>query len=204
MMPCGIGMLRWPPVVVPFGTSLVDVDHSQVVMWQIWWYGLWYGPMGCCHVSLGDLTGWESVLPCGKGWVRWTNELLTRGTSGTHLSDMWDPHGWGGPMRCWHVALTWWGDPMRCWHVAPSLSSLILCVYVWDPQFAPRWVFVPKLHPDESLSPSCTQMNPWLNLSLWSPFLICLIFSEFILIVSLFQKSWNFHQKSLNSWWSSL
>jgi hypothetical protein len=44
-------------------------------------------------VSLGDLTKLKSILPRGMGWVRWTNEVIPRGISGTHLSDMWDPHG---------------------------------------------------------------------------------------------------------------
>jgi hypothetical protein len=86
-----------------------------------------------------------------KRLLTWTTSWLPRDISGTHLSDMWDPHGWGGPMRCWHMALTCWGGPMRCWHVAPSLSSLILYVYVWDPQFAPSSVSISKLHPDDPL-----------------------------------------------------
>jgi hypothetical protein len=83
----------------------------------------WGGPLVDCHVALR----WGPP-------VRW---LV--------------PTCWRGPMRCWHVALSCWGGLVRCWHVAPSLSSLILCVHVWDLQFAPRWVSVPKLHPDESL-----------------------------------------------------
>jgi hypothetical protein len=87
-------------------------------------------PMTSCHVALRCWGG--SVMAC-------------------HVAYWWDPHGWGGPMRCWHVSLTCWGGPMRCWHVAPSLSSLILCVYVWDPQFTPSSVSIPKLHPDNPL-----------------------------------------------------
>jgi hypothetical protein len=184
-------VLRWLCYGCAMWHRHAEVAYYGCAMWQI--LG-WCGPMRCSHVALSGLTGWESVLPCVTGWVRWTNGVLTRGTSGTHLSDMWDPHGWGGPMRYWHVALTCWGGPMRCWHVSHTLSSLILCVYVWDPQFAPRWVSVPKLHPELL----------WLNLSPWLIHLICFIFPEFILIAPLIQKSWNFYQKSLNSWWSSL
>jgi hypothetical protein len=39
-------------------------------------------------VSLVHLTGLKSVLSRGKGWVRWTNEVLTRGTSGTHMGEV--------------------------------------------------------------------------------------------------------------------
>jgi hypothetical protein len=128
----------------------------------------WGGSFVCCHLACpllvwtthrwacstsGDVAQSDlAICICLAKWLlMWTIGWLPRGISGTHLSDMWDPHGWGGPMRCWHVALTYWGGPMRCWHVSHSLSSLILCVYVWDPQFAPRCVSVPNLHPDEPL-----------------------------------------------------
>jgi hypothetical protein len=148
---CGTQIWGGFSVCCHLAPLLAAVDHSQAAKWRLCWCGLWCGPIRVCHVSLRDLTVLKSILPRGMGWVRWTNEVLPRGISGIHLSDMRDPHGWGGPMRRWHVALTCWGGPMRCWHVAPSLSSLILCVYVWDPQFAPSSVSIPKLHPDKSL-----------------------------------------------------
>jgi hypothetical protein len=56
----------------------------------------------------------------------------------------------------------------------------------------------PNLHPFRLLAPSCTQKNHWLNLSLR---IALIFFSQLILIDPFIQKSWNFHQKSLNSWW---
>jgi hypothetical protein len=72
-------------------------------------------------------------------------------------ADTW--HKWDSLVR--YVGPTCWGGPMRCWHVAPSLSSLILYVYVWDPQFAPNSVSIPKLHPDKSLIESQPLINPF-------------------------------------------
>jgi hypothetical protein len=125
-------------------------------------------------------------------------------------------------MAC-HVAL-WWGPPVRwlvlgwgpladmdqwevvTWHSAAELAQsdaatwhtlslpLFYTSFVLCTQFVPRTIVVPKLHPELS----------WSNLSPWLIHLICFIFSKFILIAPLIQKSWNFHQKSLNSWWSLL
>jgi hypothetical protein len=191
----------------------------------------WHGPMGGCHVAywieVASLCATIWHLPCCCGpfigcqvaavlmWpVMWTNQGLpcVSGKSdwvkeyyatwhglgevdqwGADTWHKWDPHGWGGPMRCWHVALTCWGGPMRCWHATPSFSLLWFCMCMFE---------IPNLHPAVYLSPSCTQISPWLNLSHWLIHLICFMSSEFISIAPLIQKSWNFHQKSLNSWWS--
>jgi hypothetical protein len=60
-------------------------------------------------------------------------------------------------------------------------------------------------------SPDCTQLSsllqvaplkaPWSNLGPW---IDLIFFLQLILIDPFIQKSWNFHQNSLNSWWSSM
>jgi hypothetical protein len=59
-------------------------------------------------------------------------------------------------------------------------------------------VWVPKLYPKCVISPSCTQRGLDQISALWSAYLICFIFSKFILIAPLTQKSWNFHRQSVN------
>jgi hypothetical protein len=92
------------------------------------------------------------MLPCGtrRGEVD-LSEPATWHVGGTHMSGQYSGGTHLAEVDQWGADTWHWSGPMRCWHVSYSLSSLILCVYVWDPQFAPRWVSVPKLHPDEPL-----------------------------------------------------
>jgi hypothetical protein len=122
-----------------------------------------------------------------------------------HVALWWDPLdgylGCGGAhLLTWTnetvsrgiVCLMWLGVvlPRGYQFLSPLLNNCSASAL----QFVPQLAIVPTLYPEKL----------WLNLSPWSAYLICFIFSEFILIVPLIQKSWNFHQKSLNSWWSLL
>jgi hypothetical protein len=118
-------------------------------------------------------------------------------------------HMWGPLVR---YPTPRWGPPVLTW--TNEIVTRGSCLLTWPTLVLPRgtpsllfcFVFsvllIPSLHPRLLLSPSCTQRGLWSNLSPWSAYLICFIFSEFILIAPLVQKFWNFHQKSLNLWWS--
>jgi hypothetical protein len=137
-----------------------------------------------CDVAQSNLA---MCLYLVKWLLTWTTGWLPRGMSGTHMGEV---DQWGADMWHWHAEVVQWGADT--WH---PLSLLWSCMYMFE---------IPNLHPAVHLSPSCNQISPWLNLSPWSAYLICFILFEFILIAPLIQKSWNFHQKSLNSWWSPL
>jgi hypothetical protein len=84
-------------------------------------------------VSLGDLTGLKSILPRGMGWVRWTNEVLPRDISRTHLSDMWDPHAEVANEVLTRGTLSIFSDSV-CVCLRSPISTQ-QCIY---PQVAPR------------------------------------------------------------------
>jgi hypothetical protein len=135
---------------------------------------------------------WHKLSEVAMSWP------ATWHCGGAHLSVTCarvGPTCWHGPMGGCHVALGCWAGPIWCCHVAHTLSlPLFYISFVLCTQFVPRTIVIPKLHPELS----------WSNLNPWLIHLICFIFFEFILIAPLIQKSWKFHQKSLNSWWSSL
>jgi hypothetical protein len=162
---------------------------SQIVRWL-------HGMLSC---GIYLVMWWLEMLPCviGLGEVdHWMTATWHWG--GAHLSG--DSCLGGAHLLAWTNEMLTHGTVMLRWpsevltRGTLSLFSDSVCACLRSPVCTQM-----SLCP-----PSCTQMNPWLNLSPWSPFLICFIFSEFILIAPLIQKSWNFHQKSLNSWWSSL
>ena len=154
-----------------------------------------------------------SMVPCGTG----LGEVASSGCA------MWHGVGWSGPAVWCHVAMEWWGGPLAVCHVAlrwgPPVSDSYLGgahLLTWPNERLPRGTpslfdyfippvfLVPSLYPELLLSPTCTQdcsdQISAFDYSIYSAF----IFPEFILIAPLIQKLWNFHQKSLNSWWSSL
>jgi hypothetical protein len=137
---------------MPFGTSphccvpLICCQVAVMLMWPVMWtnQGLscafgwsdWVKEYSATWHGLGEVDQWGAatwhkwdplVRYVGPTWVRWTNEVLIRGT------DM----------------LKWPNEVLT--RGTLSFSSLILCVYVWDPQFAPSSVSIPKLHPDNPL-----------------------------------------------------
>jgi hypothetical protein len=137
---------------------------------------IWLGKVCLC---------WCALLSCWSGPImvchlaRWWGPLA-------RSAWWWGPPGWDGPIGECHVAFISWAGPIRYCHVAHFLSPSLFYIHcISHTQIAPRLL----------LSPNCTQMNLWLNLSLWSAYLICFIFPEFILIAPLIQKLWNFHQK---------
>jgi hypothetical protein len=146
----------------------------------------------------GLLRWFCGMTPCGTGRVRWPCHSLPRGTV-VGPTCQWLVPGWGPladvdqwEVGTWHSAAELAQSGAATWH---TLSLLLFYIsFVLCTQFVPRTMVIPKLHPESS----------WSNLSLWLIHSICFIFSEFILIAPLIQKSWKFHQKSLNSWWSSL
>jgi hypothetical protein len=112
----------------------------------------WGGSSVCCHLACLLLVWTTHRWPCGSSgdvacdvvqsdlaiciclvmWLlMWTIGWLPRGISGTHLSDMWDPHGWGGPMGCWHVALKWPNEVLT--RVTLSLFSDSVCICLRSP-----------------------------------------------------------------------
>jgi hypothetical protein len=171
------------------------------------------GPFTGCQVAavlVWPVMWTNQGLPCVSGRSDWVKEYSTT-WHGLGEVDQWGAatwHKWDPLVR--HVGPTWvrwtnevltrdtdmlrWPNEVLTRGIL-SLSLLWFCVCMFE---------ISNLHPAVYLSPSCTQISPWLNLSPWSAYLICFIFSEFILIASLIQKSWNFYQKSLNSWWSPL
>jgi hypothetical protein len=158
-----------------------------------------------CHVSpVGPtLPNWTNdIQPCGNRcslfcWgllllccnvalgaevaLSW---LATWHVGGAHMSGQYS----GGP----HMAeVGQWGA--ATWHPLSPFNPACACMFG-----------TPSLHPEVLLSPSCTQRGLDQISALWSAYLICFIFSDFILIAPLVQKSCNFHHKSLNSWSSPL
>jgi hypothetical protein len=118
---------------------------------------------------------------------------------------------WWGPLVSWLVL--GWGPPADMdqwesvtWHsyVEVAQSGAATWHSCWRWLLGCRLSQVSKLYSKSILSLNYTQRSLWSNLSPWSAYLICFIFSEFILIAPLVHKFWNFHQKSLNSWWSLL
>jgi hypothetical protein len=147
--------------------SAVEVAHSDAAIWH---FSCCCGPFTGCQVAVAcdvDQSGtamclWE-IWECSAMWQglgRWTGKMLTRGISGTHLSDMWNPHGWGGPMKCWHVALTCWGGPMRCWHVSHPLFSDSVCVCLGSP-VCTQMSLCPQVAPRVALIKSQLLINPF-------------------------------------------
>jgi hypothetical protein len=155
-LPCGTGVLRCVVAVLPCGMLVLRWTCQGLPR------GMLVGPT--CQVS----------IVVGPTWLRWTNEVLTRGT---------DTPRWPNKVLTRGIlslSLSLFSDYVSVCLRSPVWTQMSLC-----PQVAPRWTL------------------DWiwaLDLS----FFICFIFSEFILIAPLIQKSWNFHQKSLNSWWSPL
>jgi hypothetical protein len=91
---------------------------------------------------------------------------------------------------------------MRHQGSAPSLFNYFSSFQIPPaPKLISSVLGVPYLHPARFSAPSCTQISPWLNFSLW---IDLIFFLQLILIDPFIQKSWNFHKNSLNSWWSSL
>jgi hypothetical protein len=185
-------MLRWLCSVVPCGLVHCDVApmascHMALECWGVM--------LQCCHVAHGRVRCAAAVLPCDTERVRWTCQSLPRGmlVGPTCQVSMVVGPTW---LRWTNGALTR-GTEVAQWNAdtCHTLSLLWFCVYMFG---------ISSLHPHESLSPSCTQGCLDQILALDLSFLICFIFPEFILIAPLIQKLWNFHQKSLNSWWSSL
>jgi hypothetical protein len=124
-----------------------------------------------CHVARASWCG--SLVDCHVAWVRLTYQIC-----GTHMGEV---DQWGADTWHWHVEVVQWGADT--WH---PLSLLWFCMCMFE---------IPNLHLAVHLSPSCTQISPWLNLSPWSAYLICFIFSEFILIAPLIQK---FHSPKIH------
>jgi hypothetical protein len=176
--------LRWLICVLSSGTPFqycAPFTHCQVAI-VLMWPMMWPNQIWPC-VSIWWSGCWHGPLvDCHVAWVGPTCQIC-----GTHMGEV---DQWGADTWHWHAEVVQWGADT--WH---SLSLLWFCMCMFE---------IPNLHPAVHLSPSCTQISPWLNLSPWFTYLICFIFSEFILIAPVIKKSWIFHQKSLNSWWLPL
>jgi hypothetical protein len=223
MMPCGTDWMRWPYHGLPRGT--VVGPTCQVACARVGPTWVMWSNRGLTHGML-ELMWLHTVLPC-VSWgptlcwcgllrlchVVWPSELALCGCA------VWHKLEWGGPLVDCHMAqvgptcqtcgthmgeVDQWGADTWHWHAEVAQWGADTCHSLSLPWFYVCMFEILSLHPVVYLSPSCTQMNPWLNLSPWSAYLICFMFSEFILIAPLIQKLWNFHKKSLNSWWSPL
>jgi hypothetical protein len=197
-MVCHVALWWGPPVrwlVLGMGPTWVMWSNRGLTrgMLELMWL---HTVLPC--VSWGPTHCWCVLLwLCHVAWtgVRWTTGWLPRGTV-VGPPVRWLVLGWGQLAdmdqwegATWHPVAELAQSDAATWH---TLSLLLFCIsFVLCTQFVPKTIVVPKLYPE----------LPWLNLSPW---LIHFIFSEFILIASLVQKSWNFHQKYLNSWWSLL
>jgi hypothetical protein len=104
-------------------------------------------------VSLDSVTWLNGGLPHGMGWMRWPCHGLPRGThvgpTCQVLASDWGPLAdldqWESVT--WHLAIELAQSGAAMWH----------CNSNWVFKFA--LFLIPKLHPDRSLSPSCTQRN---------------------------------------------
>jgi hypothetical protein len=157
------------------------IVYSHVAVGVIW------SAEVCCYYDAMWHVGGEVDLSWPATWHVGGAHMSGQCSGGAHIAEV---DQWGADTWYWHAEVAQWGAD-----TSHPLSLLWFYVCMFE---------IPNLHPVVYLSPSCTQMTPWLNLSPWSAYLICFIFFEFILIAPLIQKSWNFHQKSLNSWWSLL
>jgi hypothetical protein len=178
-LPCGTEVAHLSCDLCLGGAHLLTWTNGRVPRgtWLLRWL----------NQRLPCVSVWWSSCSCGPFTCCHVADVVMWPVMWTYIGevDQWDVDTW----HC-HAEVAQWG--VDTWH---PLSLLWFCVCMFE---------IPSLHPDESLSPSYTQMNPWLNLSPWFPFLIYFIFSEFILIAPIIQKSWNFYQKIPNSWWSPL
>jgi hypothetical protein len=154
----------------------------------------------CCAAtylcSLYLLLIWtDDNKPPGSGGVTWPSRRLPRGmlVGPTYqVSPVVGPTHLRWTNRRVPRGSSWLSWPNR---EPPCGTGIVTGIFNLHSFLSPNCTQI-VLH-----SQSCTQCTPWFNPDPW---LICSIFSEFILIALLIQKSWNFHQKSQNSWWSPL